>query len=52
MNGKGDKDRTSDVKRYKNNYERIFGDNPPITTTRPRQDVQRDKVGRGRKREG
>ena len=35
MNGKGDKDRTSDVKRYKDNYERIFGSHSTFTTTRP-----------------
>ena len=27
MNGKGDKDRTSDIKRYQDNYEKIFGNN-------------------------
>ena len=35
MNGKGDKDRTSDIKKYKNNYERIFGSKPTTTATRP-----------------
>ena len=50
MNGKGDKNRTSDIKRYKNNYERIFGSKPVTTATRPRQDVPRNKVGRGTKR--
>ena len=52
MNGKGDKDRTSDIRRYQDNYEKIFGSNLDNTTTgRPRykQDVPRRKVGTSRK---
>ena len=52
MNGKGDKDRTADIKRYQENYEKIFGTATTSTTrrTRPRQDVQRNEVERDTRR--
>ena len=36
MNGKGDKDRTSDIKRYQNNYEKIFNGTTFTTSRRDR----------------
>jgi hypothetical protein len=44
MNGKGDKDRTNDIKRYQENYDRIFSNSSCITTGRrakPRQSIQK-----------
>ena len=34
MNGKGDRDRTSNIKRYKENYDKIFGNASNITAKR------------------
>lgn len=45
MNGKGDKSRITDVKKYKDNYDRIF--NPkPDTNPEPRNNVRRSNLGR------
>lgn len=45
MNGKGDKSRITDVKKYKDNYDRIF--NPkPDKNPEPRNDVRRSNLGR------
>ena len=53
MNGKGDKNRTSDIKRYKDNYDKIFGNttfNAAKRDTRPGQSIQERKMGRSAKR--
>jgi hypothetical protein len=55
MNGKGDKDRTSDIKRYQDNYEKIFRTSTTSTTrrrTRYEEPVQERQVGRDTRRTG
>ena len=56
MNGKGDKDRVNDVKRYKDNYDKIFK-HKSTNASRPRKsrrNVDNSKMGdcRGSKDQG
>lgn len=48
MNGKGDRSRITNVKRYKDNYDRIFNSKSDIEprTGKLRPDVEQYKMGR------
>ena len=50
MNGKGDKSRINDIKRYKENYDRIFNSNPSKDKSdrKPRQTVRTSNMGRNK----
>ena len=50
MNGKGDKSRINDIKRYKENYDRIFNSNfsKDKSDRKPRQTVRTSNMGRNK----
>ena len=50
MNGKGDKSRINDIKRYKENYDRIFNSNPSKDKSdrKPRQAVRTSNMERNK----
>lgn len=47
MNGKGDKDRTSDRETYRNNFEEIFGMNKQEVMRRARESTSIHHLGGG-----